>query len=292
MAYKQILSIQDIEGLSKFVFMIAFPILLFYSFANMVLPAHINWRFLLSYYLIALVTYSLGILIHKYKFSGTVKDNVIFGLGSSFSNLVLVGLPIISSGLGEQAILPLFMIVSIQSAIFFSLSTMLIERGNLNGNISGRKIVSQALRDLTHNPIILSLFLGLIFNIAQIQIPIPVNDSLKIFSKAALPCALFMLGASLNEYKIAGHLAESVTIVGLKMVLQPLLVWMMAFIVFDLDPIWGSVAVLAAGMPIGVNTYLFAQTYQASTKTLSAAILLSSVFAVFSQTVLLTIFMR
>ena len=64
----------------------------------------------------------------------------------------------------------------------------------------------------------------------------------------------------------------------------------MAFYVFKVDPLWGTVAVLTAGMPIGVNTYLFAQASQAKTRTLSAAILISSVFAIFSQSVLLSIF--
>jgi malonate transporter len=291
-AYKQILSPQDIHGLSRFVFVIAFPILLFNSFANMEMPTQINWKFLFSYYLVVFVTFSLGMFIDKRAFSGTLKEQVIFALGSSYSNLILVGLPIISSGFGEQGILPLFMIVSVHSATFFSLSTVLIERGNHGGNLSGVDIARQTLKDLIRNPIILSLVLGLGINFTRIPIPQPVGDALDLFSRAALPCALFMLGASLNEYKVSGHLAEAGTIVGLKMILQPLLVWVMVFLVFHLDPLWGSVAVLGAGMPIGINTYLFAQLYQANTKTLSTAILLSSIFAIFSQTVLLTMFIQ
>ncbi len=291
-AYKQILSLQDIKGLSRFVFAIAFPILLFYSLAKMELPDQINWKFLFSYYLVVFVTFFLGMLIDKKFFSGTLKEQVVFGLGSSYSNLILVGLPIISSGFGEQGILPLFMIVSIHSVTFFSLATVLIERDNHNGNLFGVGIAKQILKNLAQNPIIQALFLGLVFNLSRIPIPQPVGDSLSIFSRAALPCALFMLGASLNEYKATGQVAQSGAVVALKMVLQPLLVWVMAFLIFDIDPIWGSVAVLAAGMPIGVNTYLFAHTYQANTNTLSTAILLSSIFAIFSQTVLLTIFMQ
>jgi len=291
-AYKQILSREDIQGLSRFVFVIAFPLLLFNSFASMELPAPINWRFLFSYYLIVFVTFSLGMFIDKRAFSSTLQEQVIFGLGSSYSNLLLVGLPIISSGFGEQGILPLFMIVSVHSATFFSLSTVLIERGKQDGNLSGMEIARQTLKDLIRNPIILSLAMGLGFNLTNIPIPQPIGDALDLFSRAALPCALFMLGASLNEYKLSGQLAEAGTIVGLKMVLQPLLVWVMVFLVFHLDLLWGSVAVLAAGMPIGINTYLFAQTYQANTKTLSTAILLSSIFAIFSQSVLLTVFIQ
>ena len=74
------------------------------------------------------------------------------------------------------------------------------------------------------------------------------------------------------------------------MILQPLLVWMLAFLVFRVDPLWGRVAVVAAGMPVGINTFIFAQQYRARVATLSTAILLSTLLAVFSQTILLAIF--
>ena len=150
----------------------------------------------------------------------------------------------------------------------------------------------RTVKGLATNPIVLSLFFGLIFNLAGITIPGPISGTLEIFSQAALPCALFMLGASLNEFKVAGELAQAGTIVGLKMVLQPVLVWVLAFLIFHVEPLWGTVAVLGAGMPVGVNTYLFAKSYQAQTKTVSTAILLSSLFAILSQTVMLSIFLK
>ena len=111
-----------------------------------------------------------------------------------------------------------------------------------------------------------------------------------MLSRAALPCALFILGASLRSYKLAGHLKEAWTVIALKMVLQPLLVWLLVFPVFHLDPLWGAVAVMVAGMPVGVNAFVFAQQYQVGIPTLSAAILLSTILAVFSQSFLLAVF--
>ena len=52
----------------------------------------------------------------------------IFGLGASYSNMILIGLPIISTGLGDEALLPLFMLVSIHSALLFFVVTLLVER--------------------------------------------------------------------------------------------------------------------------------------------------------------------
>ena len=137
---------------------------------------------------------------------------------------------------------------------------------------------------------IIGLVLGLLFNIFSIPIPALIDDTIGIISRAALPCALFVLGASLSAYKIAGHFTEAWTIVGFKLLLQPFLVWVMAFVVFKIDPLWGAVAVMMAGMPVGINVYMFAQKYQVGLASISGAIVLSTTLAILSQSILLALF--
>ncbi|MCB0214671.1 MAG: AEC family transporter [Anaerolineae bacterium] len=288
-AYRGILDARDIKGISRFVFSIIIPILLFNSLAHIELPPQLQWQFLLSYYGVVLFVYSLAVWTSKHWFVHSPQEQGIFGLGSTYSNMILVGLPVISAGLGDQALLPLFMLVSMHSALLFFIVMVMTERANGAGR-PAQQIAAQTVKNLVRNPIIIGLILGLTFNLLAIPIPKLIEDTLDILSRATLPCALFVLGASLNSYKIAGHLTEAWTMIGLKMVLQPLLVWVLAFLVFHIDPLWGVVAVMAAGMPIGVNAYLFAVEYQAGVATLSTAILLSTLFAVVSQSVLLAIF--
>ncbi|MCB9077556.1 MAG: AEC family transporter [Anaerolineaceae bacterium] len=290
-AYRGVLDERDIKGISRFVFTIIIPMLLFKSLAHIELPPQIQWQFLLSYYGVVLFIYGLAVWTSKRWFVHSPQEQGIFGLGSTYSNMILVGLPVISAGLGDQALLPLFMLVSIHSALLFFIVMLLLERANGGGEQrSPRQIALQTARNLMRNPIIIGLVLGLGFNWLAIPIPALIDDTLDIISRATLPCALFVLGASLNAYKITGHLTEAWTMIGLKMVLQPLLVWVLAFLVFHIDPLWGVVAVMAAGMPIGVNAYLFAVEYQAGVATLSTAILLSTLLAVVSQSVLLALF--
>ncbi len=284
-----VLSGRDIEGISRFVFNIAIPVLLFNSLAHVELPAAINWPFLLSYYSVVLIIYGLSFWISRRWFTHSPQEQCIFGLGSTYSNLILVGLPIISTGLGDEALLPLFMLVSVHSAILFFIVTLLAERGN-GQNQAASQVALQSLKNLARNPIIIGLFLGLTVNLLSVPLPQVVNDVLDVFSDATLPCALFVLGASLNAYKIAGHFKEAWVMIGLKMVLQPFLVGILVFGVFHLDPLWGAVAVMAAGMPIGINAYLFAHKYQAGIAALSTGILLSTLLAVVSESLLLALF--
>ncbi len=288
-AYKGLFTIDDIQGISRFVFIIAIPVLLFDSLAHIELPEQLNWAFLASYYGVALLMFALGMMASKHWFGHSAREQSVFGLGSAYSNMVLVGLPLISSGLGEEALLPVFMLISIHSALLFFMVTLFAERNGGNG-LSPRAIARQTIRSLVRNPIIIGLVLGLIFNLFSIPIPTAVDSAIGIISRAALPCALFVLGASLSAYKLAGHFAEAWTMVGLKLLLQPILVWILAFVVFRIDPLWGAVAVMMAGMPVGINAYMFAQKYQAGIAPVSGAIVLSTTLAILSQSFLLAIF--
>jgi len=279
-----LLKLQDVEGLSRFVFNIALPVLLFNSLANVTLPPQLNWQFLFAYYLVVIVIYGLGMWLSKRWFAMTKQNQTVFGMGSSYSNLMLVGLPIISAGLGEEALLPLFLIVSVHSGILFFITTVLLERKGKNGR-SPWQIAQTTAKRVLRNPIIIGLSLGFFVNVLAIQIPPAITESLEIIGQAALACSLIVLGASLTTFKLAGHLSEAGLIVGLKLIIQPLLVWILVFYIFDVEPLWGAVAVMAAGMPVGISAYIYADNYHVGIAALSTAVLLSTVLAAVSQSV-------
>lgn len=89
-----------------------------------------------------------GGVASKFWFSGSLKEQGIFGLGASYSNLMLVGLPIISSGFGDTAFLPLLMIVSIHSATLFFIATVFVERNIGPESDSRSQTVQQTLKSL------------------------------------------------------------------------------------------------------------------------------------------------
>ena len=210
-------------------------------------------------------------------------------MGTVYSNAVLIGLPLISAGLGDEALLPVFMLISIHGATIFFVATLFAER-NGDSSVSPLSLARQTITSLAKNPIIAGLFLGLLVNLFAIPIPKPVDTAIELISKAALPSALFVLGASLSAYKLAGHYREAWTIVTLKLLLQPFLVWLLAFVIFQVDPLWGSVAVMMAAMPVGINVYLFAQKYQVCIAPISSAIVISTTLAILTQSILLAIF--
>ena len=286
---KNVLTARDINGVSRLVFNILIPVLLFNSMSKVELPAQFKWQFFLAYYLVVLFIYGLGMLISKRYFAYSRPEQGVFSMGSTYSNLVLVGLPIISAGFGEEALLPLFMLISIHSAVQFFIVTLVVE-GDTGGDRSVLQIGADTIGRLARNPIIIGLALGLLVNFLNLPIPEILDETLSLIGRATLPCALLVLGGSLNAFKVAGHFGEAWTMIGLKMVVQPLLVWVLAFLVLRIDPLWGAVAVMAAGMPVGVNAYMTAQKYRVGIAAMSTAFLISTLLAALSQSLLLAMF--
>jgi len=104
---------------------------------------------------------------------------------------------------------------------------------------------------------------------------------------AATPCALYALGASLTRYSLGGNLREPALLVGLKTVLHPLIVWLLATQVFDVPPLWVATGVLLAALPAGITPYLFAQRYGACQSTVASAVFLSTLVSVGTLSALL-----
>lgn len=289
-ARKQFFKPEEIAGISRFVFNLAIPALLFNALSKIELSDTLDWRYLVAYYGVALAINFTAITIGKRFFGHNQREIAIFGMASSFSNSVLVGLPIISGGFGDQALLPLFTLISVNSAILFSVVTFVAEKDPNNTGFRW-EVLRQAGEKIIGNPIVLSLILGLSVNLLNVQVAGILDHILELIAQTALPCALFVLGASLTEYRIAGHLREVFTILGFKVVLMPLLVWIMGHFVFHLDPLWTAVGTMVAGMPVGINPYMFSQKYQALVATIGTAVLLSSLMSIVSASVMLYLFL-
>jgi malonate transporter len=75
--------------------------------------------------------------------------------------------------------------------------------------------------------------------------------------------------------------------VALKLPLQPLAVWLLATLVFDVPPLWANVVILLAALPVGVNVYVFATRYDAGQAESAAAIVISSILSVVTLPLLL-----
>ena len=274
------------HALAAFVFYFAIPIMLFRNMAQATLPDQIPWGYLLSYYLGVTVVFVIGTTLAGAWFGGPFERRAITGFGGAFGNTVLLGIPLVLTSFGDEANLPLFLMVAFHSTLLFTGITVVIEVGR--GTRTGlRGLPLKVAGGLASNPMLWGLLLGIACNLAGLTLPGTLERFAALIAGAAVPCALFSVGASLRAYRLKGALAPAALMVALKLGLQPLIVWALARFVFAVPLLWAKVAILLAALPVGVNVYLFAVRYDAGQAESASAILLSSVLSVATLAVVL-----
>jgi malonate transporter len=277
-----------VRGLVLFVFTFSIPSLLLTSMAGLDFPPEIDGSFLGAFYAASLAVYALGLVVGRGLFGRPLADQAIFGMSAAFSNLVMVGIPVVLTALGPEAALPMMIIVGFHSATFMPLTVLLIQGGRGGGGGAGKR-AARAVVDAARNPIIGGIALGLLINLSGLGIPTPVGKILDLLAATAVPCALFAMGASLAGYPLMGDVRPALLLSGLKLVVHPALVWLIGGPLLGVDGAWLSVAVLMSAMPTAVNVYLFGARYDAASGVAARTVLLTTIGSVLTLSVVLTL---
>ena len=277
---------QHIAGLSKFTFYISLPAFLFLNMSQIDLQQSISLSAFLSFYIPVLSVFALGILVDRFYLAKqkNYQQHSVFGLASSYSNMVLVGIPIIIASLGKEMIAIAFMIITFHSTLLFALTFLIGAKGSQHAFSWSNFAKSMVL-----NPIVLSIGCGLALNVLGIKLFTNLANSLELLATPAIACALFVLGANLAFYKIAANWQPALVASLLKIFLLPASVLLIGSYVFALETQILTVLVLLSASPVGVNAYLIACQVGQHQVTLASAVVLSTVLSVISFTFWLAI---
>jgi predicted permease len=263
------------RGLSLFAFNFAIPVMLLRTLARAELPEHPEWGLVLAYFSGAMAIFATGAGSGRWIFRRLGAAPAIFGITAAFSNTIILGIPIVLRAFGENAAVPLSLIVAFHSAVMFTLTTVLAEIG-AGGAPHWHGTLLNVGRGLAANPILWGIAGGLASNLMNLPLPTVLDQFASTLGSAALPAALFALGANLSRFRLAHTLREAAVLTMLKIVLQPLLVYVLAAHVFGLSPLSQAVLVTIAALPTGINAYLFAARYEAAVPEATSTILVST----------------
>jgi len=279
-----------IRGLTRFVFDFAVPMLLLRTISTAKLPEDIPWNFLGSYYLATMLVLFSGLVITRIMYRITFSEQVVSAFSCSFSNTVLLGIPLVLLAFGDQGALPLFIIIGTHGFVMFPLFTIMMEIGQI-GKAPLKTLVSKTSYGLITNPLVIGLLGGLGCNLLGITLWKPLDEIAKLLGNAVTPGALFALGATLAGFRKKIQWKELPLVVLMKIIIHPLLVWLLAVFVFGVkEAIWIQVLVILAALPTGVNPFLFASRYNAGQLLSSGAVFISTFISIFTLSALLSVF--
>ena len=262
--------------LTRFVFYFALSAMLFDFSANLSLAEIFDARFVLAYLSGTAFVYGIAMMIARLR-GLRIEEASVEAQCAVIGNVGFLGIPMLVMLLGEAAIAPVMMVLAVDLIVFGSLIVILIT-GSRDGRMSAGVLRTVGL-GLLKNPMIVSITLGLLWSGLKLPIPAPMNDFLSILGGAATPGALFAIGASLasksaERLSVAGYLSFC------KLVLHPAVVALSALWLFQVEPYAAAVMIAAAALPVAGNVYILAQHYGVAPQRVSASILISTVAAV------------
>lgn len=249
------------EGVSTFAVNVAMPLLLFRTMIGANFHGSAPWAFWGVYFAAVIVTWTAGHLITTRIFGRDSQAGVVGGVSSAFSNLVLLGIPFILGVFGQPGFEMLSLLVSVHLPTMIMASIILFEIfGNKSGQIMPARIARTFVKKMATNPLIIAIIGGQIWRATGVPLPAIPARLIDALANTAGPIALFAMGLSLRRFGISGNVKPALVLSGAKLMLMPAVTLGLAWLI-GLPPLTAKVAVAAAALPSGVNSYLIASQF-------------------------------
>jgi predicted permease len=243
------------QGISKIVFYVAIPPLLFQKVAQCDFMTAFDPPALLATMGLLLAVCAAIYLACTARRLGS--ENVgVFTQGAYRSNMVFFGLPVLAMAFGEPIIAPAAIFVAILMPVYNVLGVMVLVLPH-QGN--GRRLEAAALaREIAANPIILSCAAGFVFSWLSIPIPAPVGVALDLVGRVAFPLALIELGSGIRFDHLRGIVGLAGANAAVKLGLMPLLaLWLLRAI--GTDGPYLTIPVVLMACPTAMVSYIMAR---------------------------------
>lgn len=246
------------EGLNRFCFSVVLPCMLFNVMCGFYKTPPVDLRLLIAFFGGCFVVYALGRIIAKCVFNLDPVSSSVFALGGIFSNNTMLGIPLATILLGAKSLPSIALVLIFNSLILWTLVTVSVEWAR-NGSFSLRGVLN-TLVSVFKNPIIIGIGAGFAWSLLHRPLPDAIGKPVEMVSAMAAPFSLLALGMSLSRYNIRDGLRESYAICLLKLLLQPLVIALIAFVI-GLPAFETQIVVLLGSMALGMNVYLMAQKF-------------------------------
>lgn len=285
----KILSSEAADGVAAFVFTIAMPSLIFRTLVTVEPPEASAWGLVISYMGATAITWILATVATRWPLGRPVEDGASIAMAAAFGNTVMMGIPLVVGHYGEAALAPLVVIIAIHAPVLWLAATLQVELAMRRETTSLAKLLADMGRDLARNPVILGIVCGGLWRLTGLGLHPIADKIIGLLGQAGIPGALFALGMGLAQYQIRGQVGTLTAINVLKLVVMPVVAWILARHVMGLPPLWTGVVVLVAACPTGVNAFLFASRYDRAVGSVSGTIALGTALSALTISALLVV---
>lgn len=275
---KRLYPAEGVKSLIAFVNNFATPCLLFHSISTSDFRSAFNLSIIGPFYLGAFVCFAVGIFIARRGFGNRPGESVAAGFSGTFTNTVLVGLPILTRAYGDGALPVTLSIIGLHGAILLTVGMVTMELVKRDGQPLGKTLVV-AFKRVVSNPLIWGIAAGIIGSLLEIKLIEPAEAFFVMMSQAVVPAALFGIGGALVEFKLSENWKQALVASLIKLILHPAIAYVLMVWVLHVPLEIARYGILLSAMPAGVNIYVFATYYDRGVSVATNTILIATVLS-------------
>jgi hypothetical protein len=274
------------DALTRFVFSVAIPAFLFRLMSDRMALPPVDARLLVAYFGGCLVLFALARVVAAKAFRMDGASQSVFGIGTIFSNTVLLGLPLAKATLGDAGLPAVTLVIVFNALVLWTLVTVSVEWARTR-DVSPRGLLQTAV-NVVRNPIVAAIMLGTAWGFTGIALPGVLAETLGLVSQVAMPLSLVVLGMGLAEYGVREGWQPSLAIAVLKLAAFPLVVYGLAR-ALSLPLRETQAVVMLASLPVGANVYLMAKQFGALEGPVAASLVVTTLASAATTPLLLTL---
>lgn len=277
--------LEALGWLNTFIIYVALPALFFQLLARTPFEELTEWNFIFgsvfSTFLIFMMMFAGSLVV-----AGNIAESTMKGLAAAYGNIGYMGPGLAVLAFGEKAAVPVALIFCFENVVHFTIAPMMMALAG-DDRRSWPQLLTGIVSRIVLHPFIIATALGVLAAYFEWSGPLPLDRLLGYLANAAAPCALFAMGVTLALRPLRRVPAEIVPISLLKLVVHPLLCYVMLSLMGDFSDIWLFSAVLLAALPTATNVFVIAQQYGVWVERASATILVTTCASIVTVTGLL-----
>lgn len=285
------------KEISNLAFMVLAPALLFRTMSQVHLD-QLDVQPVAMYFVGA-----IGLFAVLFLSLGWNRRATVLALAATFSNTVMLGIPLIGLMYGPPGLVYLFTLISLHALVMLTLATVVLElvlvrEAALDPKVDSAQrhplmTIAVAVRNAVIHPVPLPILLGLAWGQLGWVMPEVLDKPIQWMGSTFGPLALLLVGITLagvlhdvrqswagqSRSQAMRPLWVATSLALLKNLGHPLLVLLLGW-AFGVTGLALAVMVSAASMPIGANVFLFSQRYAVGEDAVPAAVALSTLLAI------------
>ncbi|MGH0003091.1 AEC family transporter [Pseudovibrio ascidiaceicola] len=273
------LSREGLAWMNFFVIYLALPALFFQLLSETPLEELATFDFVAATTFSTFAMFVLAYAFARFILRGSIGEATVQALVGSYSNIGYMGPGVTLAVLGAGAAVPTALILCFDTILLFILVPMMMSIGGAR-NIKFGPLAFEIFKKIITHPFILAVFAGILAAAIEFKPPVALDQTISFLRQAAAPCALFAMGVTIALQPSRRTAKELPILLLIKLVVHPILVFVLLEWIGGFDSLWISTAVLMAALPPAANVYVLAQHYSSYVERASTAVLYGTLASV------------